>query len=375
MSTTNAVIGERIASLRVARGLTQAQLAGALGLEHKQVVSNLEKGERALKAPELARLSELFHVSPLVVLGLQPVASPAFVLWRQPAAGQVRVDEEARFIERCRRYAFLERLAHLEPSTLALRYEVKPRQTTFEDVSEWAEQARRALGVGDMPAPGLQEVLEQRHGIKIFVTGLKGGSGATFRGEFGDAVLVNAGEAPGRRAFSVAHELFHLLTWESTPADRNVATPAATERIEKLAENFAAAFVLPREALVERMPRGKPAEWRVFQWVELARQFGVSVPALAWRLVNLGKLQRQQAEQIIADPTRAGAGVQTASSAERPLPDRYVTLAFKAYLEDEISIGKLAELLETNVGMLRKVLRDYGFDLDSDVWQAEAIPT
>ena len=122
------------------------------------------------------------------------------------------------------------------------------------------------------------------------------------------------------------------------------------------------------------MPRGKPAEWRVFQWVELARQFGVSVPALAWRLVNLGKLQRQQAEQIIADPTRAGAGVQTGSSAERPLPDRYVTLAFKAYLEDEISIGKLAELLETNVGMLRKVLRDYGFDLDSDVWQAEAIP-
>ena len=118
MSTTNAVIGERIASLRVARGLTQAQLAGALGLEHKQVVSNLEKGERALKAPELARLSELFHVSPLVVLGLQPVATPAFVLWRQPAAGQVRVDEEARFIERCRRYAFLERAR--TPRTLDL---------------------------------------------------------------------------------------------------------------------------------------------------------------------------------------------------------------------------------------------------------------
>jgi Zn-dependent peptidase ImmA (M78 family)/DNA-binding XRE family transcriptional regulator len=375
MATTNADIGERIASLRAARKLTQAELATALGLEHKQVVSNLEKGDRALKAPELARLSELFHVSPLVILGLQPVTAPPFVLWRQPAADDVRVDEEARFIERCRRYAFLERLAHLEPSTLALRYELKPGQTTYEDVAGWAEQARKALGVGDMPAPGLQEVLEQRHGVKIFVTAVKGGSGATFRGEFGDAVLVNAGEAPGRRAFSVAHELFHLLTWESTPADGHVATPAATDRVEKLAENFAAAFVLPREALVQRMPRGKPAEWRMFEWVDLARQFGVSVPALAWRLVNMGKLQRQQAEQIIADPTRAGAGAQAACPNERSLPDRYVTLAFKAYLEGEISIGKLAELLETTVGMLRKVLRAYGFDMDSDVWQAEAIPS
>jgi hypothetical protein len=33
----------------------------------------------------------------------------------------------------------------------------------------------------------------------------------------------------------------------------------------------------------------------------------------------------------------------------------------------------LAELLETTVGMLRKVLRDYACDRDSDVWQAEAV--
>ncbi len=375
MSTTNAVIGERIASLRTERGLTQAQLAAALGLDHKQVVSSLEKGERALKAPELARLAELLHVSPLVILGLQPVAASPFVLWRQRATDQARLDDEAAFIERCRRYAFVERLAKLEPATLAPRYELKGRQTKYEEVAEWAEQARKALGIGDMPAPGLQEVLENQHGIKIFVTALKGGSGATFRGEFGDAVLVNAGEPPSRRAFSVAHELFHLLTWESTLADREVATPAAAERVEKLADNFAAAFVLPREALTARMPRGRPAEWSVFQLVELARHFGVSVPALAWRMVNLGKLQRQQAEQIIADPARSGAGAAASNQEERPLPDRYVTLAFRAYVEGEISIGKLAELLETNVGMLRKALRNYGFNLDSNVWQAEAVPS
>ena len=375
MPTTNAVIGERIASLRTARGLTQAALAGALGLEHKQVISSLEKGERGLKAPELARLAALFHVSPLVILGLEPLAAAPFVLWRQPGADDVRAGEEARFIERCRRYAFVEGLARIKPASLALRFELKPNKTTFEDAAEWAEQARRALGFGDMPAAGLQDVLEQRHGLKIFVTGLAGGSGATFRGEFGDAILVNAGEAPGRRAFSIAHEVFHLLTWESTAAELRGPSPAAAQRVEKLAENFAAAFLMPRGALAEALPSGKPADWTIIQWVETARWCGVTVPALAWRLVNLGKIQRQQAQAIIEDPARGDAGIQPAAATERPLPDRYVTLAFKAFLDGEISIGKLAELLETSAGMLRKVLRDYGFDMDSDVWQAEAVPT
>ena len=375
MPTTNAAIGERIASLRTARGFTQAQLASSLGLEHKQVVSALEKGERALKSPELVRLSELFRVSPLVILGVEPLTPAPFVLWRQPGGGTERDDDEARFVERCRRYAFLERIAQLEPRTLALRFELKPKQTTFQDVAEWADQARRALGIGDMPAPGLQDVLEHRYRLKIFVTTLNGGSGATFRGEFGDAILVNAGEPPGRRAFSLAHELFHLLTWDSTLAGLRETAPATSQRVEKLAENFAAAFLLPREALDEALPVGKPADWTIIQWVETSRRCGVSVPALAWRLVNLGKLQRQHAEKIIADPARAGAGAQGAARDERPLPDRYVTLAFKAFLEGEVSVGRVAELLETSVGMLRKTLRDYGFDMDSDVWQAEAVPT
>jgi Zn-dependent peptidase ImmA (M78 family) len=296
------------------------------------------------------------------------------VLWRQPREDRTRQADEAAFLDRCRRYAFVEQLAGLKPASLALTYSCQPAQTSYELAASWAEQARKALGIGDMPAPGLLAALENQHRIKIFVTRLSGGSGATSRGEFGDAILVNAEEAPGRRAFSVAHELFHLLTWESTRQERNPDVPATWARIEKLAENFAAAFVLPRETLEARLPPGDPADWRVVQWVELAREFGVTVPALAWRLVNLGKLARECAERIVDDPSRSAAGSTPAESHGRELPDRYVMLAFRAYVEGEISIGRLAELLETTVGMLRPVLRTYGFDLDSDVWHAEAVP-
>jgi Zn-dependent peptidase ImmA (M78 family)/transcriptional regulator with XRE-family HTH domain len=374
MPTTNAAIGARVAALRKARHLTQADLAEALGLEHKQVVSNLEKGQRALKAAEVARLAELFRVSPLALLGLQSDPAKTTVLWRHPAEERARQADEAAFLDRCRRYAFVERLSGINPATLALGFNCEPERTSYEAAATWGEQARDALGFGSMPAPGLQAALENQHGIKIFVTRLAGGSGATSRSEFGDAILVNAAEPPGRRAYSVAHELFHLFTWESTCALSAAATQAPSDRLEQLAENFAAAFVLPRETLLPRLPDGEPGEWRVVQWVELAREFGVTVPALAWRLVNLGKLSRERAQKIITDPSRSGAGCRPEDSAPGELPERYVMLAFKAYVEGEISIGKLAELLETTVGMLRKALRAYGLDLDSDVWQAEALP-
>ena len=224
-----------------------------------------------------------------------------------------------------------------------------------------------------MPAASLQQVLEQRHGLKIFVTELKRGSGATFRGEFGDAMVVNAGEAPGRRAFSIAHELFHLLTWDCRRQLRTSGSPKRPHG-QRSSPRTSRRLSCCLETPSPRPPAGKPADWTVMQWVELARSCGVSVPALAWRLVNLAKLQRQQAEKIIADPSRRDAGAQPAQDG-RELPDRFVTLAFRAFLEEEITVGKLAELLETTVGMLRKVLRTYGYDMDSDVWQAEAVAT
>ena len=39
-----------------------------------------------------------------------------------------------------------------------------------------------------------------------------------------------------------------------------------------------------------------------------------------------------------------------------------VMLAYRVYLNGSISVGKLAEYLETNVGRLKSVLRSYGIE-------------
>lgn len=60
--TKKGVIAARIREARMAAGLTQGQVAKLLGL-HRPSVSEMEAGNRAVSADELARMAELFDVS------------------------------------------------------------------------------------------------------------------------------------------------------------------------------------------------------------------------------------------------------------------------------------------------------------------------
>ena len=54
-------LGERIRAMRELRGLSQQQVARAFGCA-RETVSNWERGERGIEAPELARLARVFDV-------------------------------------------------------------------------------------------------------------------------------------------------------------------------------------------------------------------------------------------------------------------------------------------------------------------------
>ena len=42
-----------------------------------------------------------------------------------------------------------------------------------------------------------------------------------------DVVLINRREVEGRRHFDLAHELFHILTWDAMPPEHSEAMAAA----------------------------------------------------------------------------------------------------------------------------------------------------
>jgi len=368
--------GAVVAQLRQRRGWTQQALAEKLGVGHAQIVSSIEKGQRSLKATEIARLAEIFSVSALDLLqGRVPPEAP-FVLWRDVRDSAAQAEEESRLQERCRRYAWLEELADEPPAPDLPRLPLRLPGTSYETVCGWAHDMRSKLSLNpEIPAAGLRDVLEGRHRIQIFHSELRGGSGAATRGAFGGAIMLARDDVDGRQAFSLAHELFHLLTWEVVGGG---PLPAARKRRnEELANVFASALLLPEESLRARVGGQPLTERRWMALVRIAAEYRVTLPALVYRLVNLHLVPADQAKTILESPAlRRLRQSQAAEAAEdlRDLPSRYVHLALSAFVTAKISTGKLAEMLETTVGLLPEKLAAYGLDPELDAYQAAVLP-
>jgi hypothetical protein len=84
----------------------------------------------------------------------------------------------------------------------------------------------------------------------------------------------------------------------------------------------------------------------------MARHFGVSFSAMLWRLQGLRLIPPQTREKVEAAYKAGGAGGPQRDTAGdpkakwwKPLPERYAFLALRAYHREEISIGRLAEML------------------------------
>jgi Zn-dependent peptidase ImmA (M78 family)/transcriptional regulator with XRE-family HTH domain len=337
-------IGERIREAREGLQWTQQRLAEALGVASSQIISTIESGQREVKAWELFRIAGLLHTPAEWFLGATELHRPQ-VQWRAKPQGNDAPEIEARFLQRCERYALLEKWCETPPFKELKPITVPSTNPSFYVVGREAQNVREAMGLGVRPACTLEKTIEEDYGVKIFYESLGDkGAGFSVNGPFGPAILMNADNVPWRRNFSIAHELFHLLTpvgWESPMC-------------EKLADVFASALLLPAEPLIDaiaaRIQNGKISFERL---VEIACEFEVSIDALLWRLVNLGRLGKPDVERALSPDSQLRRldriSRPTSSQPTVGLPDRYIRLCYLAYRNGRIGRSKLAELLETNL--------------------------
>lgn len=94
-------------------------------------------------------------------------------------------------------------------------------------------------------------------------------------------ISFNASTSPARRRFTIAHELGHLFLEKTGIMFRDSDGPPYNDS-ERAANKFAAELLMPQHmVLVRASYLGRSA-------ATLADAFGVSVPAMEWRLKNLG---------------------------------------------------------------------------------------
>lgn len=106
---------------------------------------------------------------------------------------------------------------------------------------------------------------------------------------------VEARESPGRRRFTLAHEIAHWVCHcpPAAPVPPILCRPSQVgvssgDAMEREANVFAAELLMPADEVTAGAEAGAGV-------AELAARFGVSDVALAWRLFNLGLAERPPA--------------------------------------------------------------------------------
>ena len=356
-------VGRRIVAARDRLGLTQADLARQMGFKDRQTVSTIEAGKRKVSVEEILRLARILD------RGIE-YFTDAFVLAETGAfAWRARAEPEALAAFEEKAGALLAAYRHLgttlgEPaSPLALRLPLSSRPS-FEECSRAGEQLADYLRLGEKPATRLVPAFEESLGIlTLFVDPPEGVSAAACNLPDLKSVIINRKEPDGRRTFNAAHELFHLLTWDSVRREcEHSAEPFAPEsrRPEQLADNFAAGLLMPIATVHEAWQRRCNRD--IHDWLnKTAREFGVTSVALKYRARNLGLISKADLEAINDERLTWNGETPT----DRTLPPlfsrRFMERIAAAIDQGRISVRRAAELLDTTIEGLARLF--HGHDL------------
>ena len=345
-------IGSRIKALREDRNLSQESLARLLGFKDRQTISAIETGIRRVTAKELLLAVEKLDAPLEYFTDPFLLAGEGRFSWRQSGveAGQLAEYERGagRWIAAFRVLASqVGRDAPLLRRALGLT-----RHSRFEDAMQAGERFVSELALGPVPALRLAEVMERELGILVLmVDASEGISGAACRLPELDAVLIARREVPGRRHFDLAHELFHILTWDAMPPEHaEEARDTGGTRVEQLANNFAAAVLMPVHSL-ERFSgwADLPEEDLIRRLNAVADDFHVTSSALRWRLVALGELTAAAARSL-PEPALWNNGHEAVNTPAPPLFSKpFVEVLALAIDEGLVSVRRAAALLDTTV--------------------------
>ena len=249
------LIGTRIKALREQRELTQDSVARLFGFKDRQTVSAIETGDRGVTAEELLLAVEKLGAPLEYFTDPFLLAGEGRFSWRHTGVDAQRLaayeHNSGRWIA-----AFKSLAPAVGRETPFMRRALGlTRRSRFEDAVRAGERFAVEFVLGDAPATRLSQSMERQLGILVLMVDAERDiSGAACRLPELDAVLIARREVAGRRHFDLAHELFHILTWDAMPPEHSeAAQETGGNRVGQLANNFAAAVLMPYHPGVVRV--------------------------------------------------------------------------------------------------------------------------
>lgn len=365
------MIGYRIKAARESSSWSQQQLAEELGFKDRQTISALEKGKRALKPEELTQICAAldrdidYFIDPFVIAGEGQFS------WRaDPALSQEDLED---FELKAGQWIGLLRWLRESKGkqTSALKHTLRISATSsYEDAQLGAESLVRELDLGTIPAEQLLDSVENKLDIPVlYVDTIKGDndewiSGAACSLRDMVVILINRNEPAGRQNWDLAHELFHVLTWDAMAPEhresKGFEQTQSTRRIEQLADNFTSALLMPESSLEKMMDFEKVTE--VDYLFELSTLFQVTPMAFAWRLFNLKIIDANlRSELFQRRQDRSQSAVQNLFS------HNFMSMLQEELAKGDLSARKAAKSLDTSLNGLAELFKQYRLAVPFDL--------
>ena len=253
----------------------------------------------------------------------------------------------------------------------------RPRFDQKEDARRKAEEVRGLLGIGVGPIADLDPLCE-RLGVTVYRASLGGDLRTSPSGAFlnhpdvGFSILVNLDMTPGRRRFTVAHEIAHALFHSN---DTNAVLSFGRGPAETFADAFAGEFLMPTEG-VRRFIEDSGMPPRITDAadaIHIQRYFNVSWATTVVRLRQMNAVSQSNCEyfrlkvkplryaQALGYPIGAEETAQDPSQWRvRRFPRNFLRLLRRAVGESVISVPTAAALADLALPEAALLLRDPG---------------
>jgi Zn-dependent peptidase ImmA (M78 family) len=340
-------IGARLKIARDAIGYTLRKASEETGIGESSI-SEFENSKREPRFSQLSKLAEVYRRTIDFFLA-DNLPGEEFMLWRkEPDTEQEKKRVEAEFRQLCEQYHRLELCTgQVQGGRLPIPDVTEPEDFGYRQAGLLAEKAQREFLLGGVPSASLKRVLEEKYYVKIFHLGFPGSAISIKSPVFGSAVLLNKANKEWRRNFDLAHELFHLLTWDMLRKG-NMKTGEPSDLEEKLANAFASRLLLPTDSVKEKIEAAMGEQGNIsFEALdEIAREFGVSLDALLWRMLYLYRKSADEIQKYVEKAKEVKLN-RPARRSDEPdqLPERYCTLALKALREGKLSLMQFAKYM------------------------------
>lgn len=365
------LIVKRLKHIREKLGLTQAQLSEKLGFKDRQTVAAIEAGQRKLSAEELVRAMQVLGVALDYFTDPFRLVGEGHFSWRTTKDATPSLLDA--FEEKAGRWIALYRqLGQGKDSPLSPLQSRLPltEKSTYEEARAVAEALGHEWKLGEVPALRLEEAVRERLGaLVLYVDAPKSISGAACQVPGLNAILINRQEPEGRRHYDLAHEVFHLLTWEQMPPEHregDIPRGGKGRRVEQLADNFASALLMPERTLAPRWQARGPAD--IHAWLNAAAtELMVTAVALKWRLVQLGWLSKADLLDIHDNRLTANGRPRDPLPTPKLFSQEFVHRLHGALAKGALSVRRAASLLEMTIEDLADLFKDYGLPVPFDL--------